>query len=129
MNSNITLLIARILLAFIFIMAGLNKFGSIDGTAGYIASKGLPMSGLLAWVAAIFETLAGLFILVGFQTRLSAYALALFCVFTGLVFHFDPSNQGEFISFMKNLAIAGGFLALAVAGAGSYSVDARRGQA
>ena len=126
MNNNVTLLISRVLIAFIFIMAGLNKFPAIEGTAGYIASKGLPAATLLAWAAALFETVAGLMILAGFKTRLTAYALALFCIFTGFVFHFDPANQGEFISFMKNLAIAGGFLALAVSGPGSYSLDARR---
>ena len=126
MNTNVTLLISRVLLAFIFIMAGLNKFPAIEGTAGYIASKGLPAANLLAWAAALFEAAAGLMILAGFKTKLTAYALALFCIFTGFVFHFDPANQGEFINFMKNLAIAGGFLALSVAGPGSYSVDARR---
>jgi putative oxidoreductase len=114
------------LLAFIFIMAGASKFGAIAGTAGYIASKGLPAATLLAWGAAVFELVAGLMILAGFKTKLAAYALAFFCLVAGLIFHFDPSNQGEMISFMKNLAIAGGFLALSVAGAGSYSVDARR---
>ncbi len=126
MNNNTILLVARVLLAFIFIMAGASKFGTIADTAGYIASKGLPASAALAWLAAIFELVAGLFILVGFKTKLTALALAGFCLFTAVVFHFDPSNQGEFISFMKNLAIAGGFLALYVSGPGSLSVDARR---
>ena len=126
MNNNILLLIGRILLAFIFIMAGFSKFGAIAGTAGYIASKGLPLPTLLAWGAAIFELAAGIAILVGFKTRIAAYLLAAFCIVAALIFHFDPSNQGEFISFMKNLAIAGGFLALSVSGPGSYSVDARR---
>lgn len=127
MSNNAVLLVARILLAIIFIMAGLQKFGSIGGTAGYIASVGLPASTLLAWLAAIFETVAGIAILVGFQTRNISYLLALFCVFTGFVFHFQPEDQIQMIMFMKNLAIAGGFLALSVAGPGSISVDAKRG--
>lgn len=127
MSNNAVLLVARILLAIIFIMAGLQKFGSIGGTAGYIASVGLPASTLLAWLAAIFETVAGIAILVGFQTRNISYVLALFCVFTGFVFHFQPEDQIQMIMFMKNLAIAGGFLALSVAGPGSISVDAKRG--
>ncbi|MGB7336026.1 MAG: DoxX family protein [Salaquimonas sp.] len=127
MNTNLTLLIGRILLAFIFIMAGASKFGAIAGTAGYIASKGLPAATLLAWAAAVFELVAGLMILVGFKTRLAAYALALFCLVAGLIFHFDPAVQAEMINFMKNLAIAGGFLALSVSGPGAYSLDARRG--
>lgn len=127
MNNNVIVLIARILIAVIFILGGLSKFGNIDGTAGYIASVGLPMGGILAWLAAIFETVAGIFILIGFQTRLTAFALAAFCVFTAVVFHNDFANQAQMISFMKNLGLAGGFLMFAVHGAGSLSVDGRRG--
>ncbi|MCB1449672.1 MAG: DoxX family protein [Nitratireductor sp.] len=126
MSNNHILLAARILLALIFILAGAMKFGGIEGTAGYIASVGLPAATLLAWLAAIFELVAGIAILVGFQTRNVAYLLAAFCIFTGFVFHFQPADQIQFTMFLKNLAMAGGFLALAVAGAGSLSVDSRR---
>ena len=129
MNPSVTLLVARVLLSVMFIMAGLQKFGGIEGTAGYISSVGLPASTLLAWLAAIFETLVGLAILVGFQTRASALLLALFCVFTALVFHGNFGDQMQMLFFMKNVTIAGGFLALAAHGAGAYSVDARRGGA
>lgn len=125
--NNVVLLVARILLSFMFIMAGLQKFGDIAGTAGYIGSVGLPAGTALAWLAAIFEALAGIAILVGFQTRGAAWALAVFCVFTAVVFHYVPADMMQMMIFMKNLTIAGGFLALAVAGAGAYSVDARRG--
>ena len=126
MNNSI-LLLARILLSVMFIMSGLSKFGAIEGTAGYISSVGLPAGVALAWLAAIFETLAGIAILIGFQTRITAYLVALFCVFAGIMFHYDPADQMQMISFMKNVTIAGGFLALSVAGPGAYSVDARRG--
>lgn len=130
MNANLLVLVGRVLAAFIFIMAGWGKLaGGIDGTAGYIASVGLPASTALAWLAAIFELVAGLFILAGFMTRATALALAVFCIFTGFVFHFDPADQMQFINFMKNLAMAGGFAFLAVTGAGAWSVDARRGKA
>jgi putative oxidoreductase len=79
--------------------------------------------------AAIFELVAGLFILVGFRTREDAWLLAAFCLFAGFVFHFQPEDQMQMISFMKNVAIAGGFLSLAVAGAGALSVDERLGTA
>lgn len=127
MNNSTLLLIARVLLALIFILAGLNKFGNIAGTAGYIGSVGLPMGTLLAWAAAIFEVVAGIAILIGFQTKLAAYALAAFCIVSGAIFHNNFGDQIQFILFMKNLAIAGGFLALAVSGPGSISVDAKRG--
>ncbi|APH73250.1 DoxX family protein [Aquibium oceanicum] len=127
MSNSAILLVARILLSFMFIMSGLSKFGGIEGTAGYIGSVGLPAPVLLAWAAALFETIAGIAILVGFQTKIAALLLAAFCVFAGFVFHFQPSDQMQMISFMKNLTIAGGFLTLWVAGPGSISVDARRG--
>ena len=127
MSNSAILLVARILLSFMFIMSGLSKFGDIAGTAGYIGSVGLPAPVLLAWAAALFETIAGIAILVGFQTKIAALLLAAFCVFAGFVFHFQPSDQMQMISFMKNLTIAGGFLTLWVAGPGSISVDARRG--
>lgn len=127
MNSSVILLIARILLALIFILAGLNKFGNIAGTAGYIGSVGLPMGTLLAWATAIFEVVAGIAILIGFQTKLAAWALALFCIVAAVIFHNNFGDQIQMILFMKNLAIAGGFLALSVSGPGSISVDGRKG--
>lgn len=127
MNSSTVLLIARILLAIIFILAGLNKFGNIAGTAGYIGSVGLPLGTLLAWGTAIFEVVAGIAILIGFQTKLVSYALAAFCIVSAALFHNNFGDQTQFILFMKNLAMAGGFLALSVAGSGSLSVDAKRG--
>ena len=139
MPNNLILLLARILLGVFFIMSGLQKFTDIAGTAGYITSVGLPAGTLLAWLAAIFETLAGIAVVIGFQTGVAALLLAAFCVFTALVFHSGPIvlpdtpqaandmltlfNQG---SMIKNLMVAGGFFALFVSGAGAWSVDARR---
>ena len=139
MSKNIILLVARVLLAAVFIMSGLGKFADPASTTGMIAGAGLPMAGVLTYVAAIFETLAGLAILVGFQTTIVSYLLAAFCVFTGFVFHggainiptFSPEANGMLSMFnqimmMKNITIAGGFLALSVSGAGGWSIDGRR---
>lgn len=130
MNNNTVLLVARILLAALFIFAGAGKLASgvdgMAGVAGWVASKGVPMALPLTWGAAIFEVVAGVLILVGFKTRLVSYALAAFCVFTAVVFHNDLANQNEFNSFFKNFAMAGGFLALSVVGAGAFSIDAKR---
>lgn len=128
MNS-LVLFVARILLSFMFIMAGVSKFGDIAGTAGYISSVGLPAPTVLAWLAAVFETVTGIAVLIGFMTRLIAWLLAAFCVFAGVVFHYVPDDMMQLIIMQKNLTIAGGFLVLAIAGAGAYSVDARRGAA
>lgn len=129
MSNSIILLVARILLAFIFILSGVQKFFGLEGTAGYIASVGLPFATLLAVGAAIVETFGGLALLVGYRTREAAWILAAFTLVAGFLFHFQPADQMQMISFMKNLAITGGFLALAQIGAGAFSLDARRGAA
>jgi putative oxidoreductase len=140
MNNAIAMLIGRILLAAVFIPAGAQKlFGGIEGTAGMIAGAGLPAATALAYAAAIFELVAGIAVLIGFQTRIAAYLLAAFCLFTAFVFHNGAINMPDFpeaangmlslfnqIMMFKNIGLAGGFLVLAGSGAGSLSVDARR---
>lgn len=126
MNNTIVPLLARILLSAIFIMAGMSKMGDIAGTVGYMNAKNIPMASSLAYLVIAAELLGGLAILIGFMTGLASWGLALFCLIAGVIFHLDPTNQTEMIMFMKNLAIAGGFLALSVSGPGSISVDARR---
>ncbi len=126
MNNALILLIARILLAAIFILAGFSKLTAIDGTAGYIGSVGLPFPTLLAWGTAFFEIIAGIAIAIGIQTKLAAYALAAFSIVSAIIFHNNLGDQMQFILFMKNFAMAGGFLVLSVVGAGSLSLDAKR---
>lgn len=124
--NNLLLLAARVLLSFMFIMAGFQKFGDLAGTAGYIGSVGLPAASLLAPLSGAFEVLAGLAVLVGFQTRIAAWLLAAFCAIAAIFFHYAPADMMQTLLFTKNLTIAGGFLALSVAGAGAWSVDGRR---
>ena len=124
--NNAILLAARILLSFMFIMAGLQKFGDLSGTAGYISSVGLPAGSLLSPLSAAFEVLAGIAVLIGFQTRLASWLLAAFCAVAAAFFHYAPADMMQTLLFTKNLTIAGGFLALSVAGAGAWSLDARR---
>ncbi|WLD58947.1 DoxX family protein [Salinispirillum sp. LH 10-3-1] len=117
-------LAGRVLLAVIFIQSGLGKIGGIEGTQGYMEMMGVP--GILIYPTILVEVIGGLFIIVGFQTRIAALLLAGFSLLSGFLFHFDPSNQMEMISFMKNVTIAGGFLVLLAHGAGKISIDARR---
>jgi len=126
MNSVIVL-IGRILLSIIFIIAGFGKLTDISGTAAYFAMYGLPGGAATAVVTGLVELLGGLAILVGFQTRIAAWVLAIFSVATALVAHTGWSDMNQLIHFQKNLAMAGGFLVLATYGAGALSVDARRG--
>ena len=139
-TKNGLLVLVRILLSFLFITAGFGKLADPAGTAGMISGAGFPAATALAYLAGLYELVAGLFILVGFQTKITAWSVALFCVFTGLVFHsgtvaiegwpegalgwINTLNQ---IMLMKNITLAGGYIALAIIGAGAYSIDARRG--
>lgn len=127
-------LVARVLLAFMFILAGWGKLGDIPGTMAYTASGGLP--GVFAFPAIAIELLGGLAVLIGWQTRWAALSLAVFSVLAGVLYHYVPAlglegydRIGQIINFQKNLAIAGGFVLLAVFGAGAWSLDARQGRA
>ena len=121
--QNLTLLASRVLMSFIFIMAAGPTVLDASGRAGYMASVGLP--GFLAWPSAAFELGAALCVLVGFQHRYAALALAGFCVATAVLFHFHTDQMMQMLMFMKDLAMAGGLLAMSVAGAGGLSLDAK----
>lgn len=121
-------LAGRFLLAAIFIFAGFNKFTGLEGTAGYIASKGLPLPSLLAIGAGVVEFFGGLAILVGFKTRWAAGAVLVFTAIAALIFHnfwAVPADQvqNQMIHFMKNLSIVGGLLYVVVYGSGPLSID------
>jgi putative oxidoreductase len=114
-------LVSRILLGLIFVLAGFGKLMDPAGTAGYIASVGLP--GVLVWPTIALELLGGLAIIVGYQTRIVALALAAFCVVSAAIFHNNFADQSQMINFLKNLAITGGFLQLYLHGAGALAID------
>lgn len=129
--SNLAALIGRLLIALMFILAGIGKIGGLAGVAGFIGSKGLPLPQLLAVGTIVLEIVAGLALLVGFKTRWAAAALAAFTVLATLLFHnywAMPAEQQQVqqLMFMKNLAIVGGLLMITVLGAGGLSVDSRR---
>ena len=111
----------RIFLSAIFLIAGVNKIFNYEGTTSYMESFGIP--GFLYIPAIIVEILFPLLLIIGYRTKLSAFALAIFTLTTALIFHTDLTNQMQLISFLKNFAIAGGFLILFINGAGKYSLD------
>ena len=114
-------LIGRIFISGIFLLSGFNKIGNYDGTVGWMESFGLP--GFLLIPAIILEIVAPILIIIGYQARIAAGALSLFCIATAIIFHNDFSDQMQLIAFMKNLALAGGFLFLVVNGAKGYCLD------
>jgi len=105
------------------VLFGLNKIFNYGATAGWMEAMGVP--GALLPLVIILEVLGGLAIVVGWQTRWIALALAGFSVFSALVFHTNFADQTEMANFMKNIAIAGGFLFLVANGAGAMSLDNR----
>ena len=117
-------LAGRILLAMIFITAGLSKVSDPAGTAGYMQSVGVP--GFLVWPTIALEVLGGIAIVVGFQARVAAFALAAFTLATALLFHMNFADPMQGILFMKNLSMAGGLLLLAASGATALSIDSRK---
>ena len=119
--TNIIDLIGRVFISGVFLLSGFSKIGNYDGTMGWMESFGLP--GFLLIPAIILEILAPILIIIGYQTRIAAGALSLFCLATAIIFHTDFSDQMQFIAFMKNLALAGGFLFLVVNGAKGYCLD------
>jgi putative oxidoreductase len=126
-------LAARILMALLFVPAGFSKIAGFAGTVGYIGSVGLPLPQLGAIIAIVVELGFGLALLVGFQTRIAALVIAAFTVAAGVFFHAYWSVPAEQvminqIMFMKNIAIAGGLLALVAFGPGKLSLDAKLGK-
>lgn len=126
MSQSAIVLLGRLLLAAIFILSGYSKITNLSGTAGYLGSQGLPLPMVTATIVSLVELVGGLFILVGFFTRPTAYVLAAFCIATAFIAHFNFADMNQMINFQKNFAIAGGFLVLGVFGPGALSVDARR---
>ncbi len=120
-------LAGRVMIALIFVLAGLSKISAIEGTQSYMEAMGLP--GILIYPTILFEVAAGLAIIAGFQTRSVALALAGFSLLSALIFHNQLGDQTQFILFMKNVAMAGGFLFLARYGAGELSIDNHRSAA
>ncbi len=116
-------LIGRILISTIFLFAGITKISGYAGTQGYMDAMGVP--GMLLPLVIILELGGGLAIIAGWQTRIVAILLAGFCLLTALIFHLDFADRMQSIMFMKNLAVAGGFLALAAYGPGALALDNR----
>lgn len=131
--QNPLALVGRILLALMFVLAGFSKIGAFAGTAGYIASMGLPAASLLAALTIVVEVGGGLAIMFGFFTRWAALALAGFTLLASFIFHAYwnlPADQQmmQQLMFMKNISVTGGLLVLAAFGAGAFSLDAKRAQ-
>lgn len=124
--TGVIQLLGRVMLALIFIFAGIGKIQDPAGTAGYMQSMGVP--GILVWPTIALEILGGLALAVGYKTRLAAFALAVFSLLAAALFHANFADKMQMIMFLKDIAMAGGLLLLAVGGKTAYCVDNRRKQ-
>jgi putative oxidoreductase len=127
-------LCGRFLLSGVFVWAGFGKLMNPAGTAQFFASDGVPAPALMVWVAIVVELIGGLAILVGWQTRWAAAALAIWSLLTGFAVHLVVATHStvpmvandNMIHFYKNLAMAGGLLYVVAYGAGAVSIDQMR---
>ena len=129
--QNPLTLVGRLLLAFLFLPAGIAKIGGFAGTVGYIASKGLPLPSVGAAIAIFVEVVGGAALIAGFGTRWAALILAGFTLVATVIFHnfwgMPPEQvMVQQLMFFKNIAVVGGLFVLAAHGAGAFSVDGRR---
>jgi putative oxidoreductase len=113
--------VGRVLLALMFVLAGLNKIPGYAGMQGYMESMGVP--GVLLPLVIALELLGGLVLMLGWHTRITAFLLAGFTLLATLIFHANIGDQTQYLLFMKNLSITGGLLMVVSHGAGPYSID------
>ena len=114
-------LIGRIFISMVFLLSGLNKIGNYDGTVGWMESFGIP--GILLIPAIILEIVGPILIILGYKAKIAAGLLSLFCIATAVIFHNDFSDQMQLGSFLKNIALAGGFLFIFINGTKDFSLD------
>ena len=116
--------ISRIFISSIFLFSGYNKIFNYENTIEWMEGFGIP--GFLLWPTIILEIILPILIIIGYRTQISALLLAMFCVATAVVFHLDFANQMQTIAFLKNFALAGGFLFIAVHGPKEWSVERKK---
>ena len=119
--TNILDLVGRVFISLVFLLSGINKIGNYEGSIGWMESFG--MSGIFLIPAIILEIGAAILIIIGYKVKIAAALLSVFCIATALIFHTDFSNQMQFVSFMKNIALAGGFLFLVINETKEFSIE------
>ncbi len=119
--TNIIDLVARILISALFFLNGVFKINNYDGTVGWMESFGIP--GILLIPAIILEIAGPILIILGYKAKIAAGFLSLFCIATAFIFHNDFSDQMQLGSFLKNIALAGGFLFIFINGTKNFSLD------
>tara|TARA_B100001939_G_C16897117_1_gene598165 strand:+ start:314 stop:700 length:387 start_codon:yes stop_codon:yes gene_type:complete len=119
--ANLLDLIGRILISALFLISAFNKVFNLDGSMGWMEGFGVP--GFLIFPAIVIEIILPILVIVGYQARIAAGVLAIFCLLTAFIFHFDFSDQSQLVSFLKNVGLAGGFLFIVANGTKGWAVD------
>ena len=122
--SNLIDFIGRLFISALFLLSAYNKIFNIDGTIGWMEEFGV--YGFLLYPAIALEIILPLFVIIGYKARLSAGLLAIFCLATAFIFHYDFTNQMELISFLKNIGLSGGFLFIVANGTKEWSIERKR---
>ena len=122
--SNLIDFIGRLFISALFFLSAYNKIFSIDGTMSWMEGYGIP--GLLLYPTIALEIILPLFIIFGYQARLSASLLAIFCVATAFIFHYDFADQMQTIAFLKNIGLAGGFLFIVANGTKDWAIETKK---
>ena len=122
--SNLIDFIGRLLISALFLISAYNKIFSIDGTMSWMEGFGIP--GLLLYPTIALEIILPLFVILGYLARFSAGLLAIFCITTAFLFHFDLGDQMQTIAFLKNIGLAGGFLFIVANGTRDWSIEAKK---
>ena len=119
--ANVVDLIGRIFISALFLISAYNKVFNLEGSMGWMEGFGIP--GFLIFPAIAVEIVLPVLVIVGFQARIAAGILAIFCLVTAFLFHFDFADQSQLISFLKNIGLAGGFLFIVANGTKDWAVD------
>ena len=119
--SNVLDLIGRIFISALFLISAFNKIFNLGGSMGWMESFGVP--GFLIFPAIAIELILPILVIVGYQARIAAGILSIFCLATAFIFHFNFSDQMQFILFLKNIGLAGGFLFIVANGTKDWAVD------
>jgi putative oxidoreductase len=122
--NNLFDLLGRIFISSIFLLSGYNKIFNYTNTVSWMGGFGVP--NFLLVPAIILEILFPILIIIGYRTQISAVILGAFCIVTAFIFHFDFSNQMQVIAFLKNFALAGGFMFIAVNGPKEWSIENKK---
>ena len=119
--ANVFDLIGRMLISALFLISAFNKVFNLERSMSWMEGFGVP--GFLIFPAIVIEIILPILVIVGFQARIASGILALFCLATAFLFHFDFSDQSQLVSFLKNIGLAGGFLFIVVNGTKDWAVD------